>query len=79
MVVTSSVCMFLSLCEVLYLCGKRLRERCDQGPRPVSENSLLMTRVPLSGKERSAYDEPAPEKTVANGEPGQEGSAPPYS
>uniref|UniRef100_A0A3Q0RH95 Gap junction protein n=1 Tax=Amphilophus citrinellus TaxID=61819 RepID=A0A3Q0RH95_AMPCI len=69
MVVTSFVCMFLTLCEVLYLCGKRFRERCEKGPRPVSENSLLMSRVPVSEKENSTHSEPVPEKTVANGEP----------
>lgn len=79
MVVTSFVCIFLTLCEVLYLCGKRFRECCKKGPRSMRDNSFMMTRVPLSGNENSAYKEPVLEKSVTNGEPGQKGSAPPYT
>uniref|UniRef100_A0A8C4HFZ8 Gap junction protein n=1 Tax=Dicentrarchus labrax TaxID=13489 RepID=A0A8C4HFZ8_DICLA len=78
MVVTSFVCIFLTLCEVFYLCGKRFWECCRGGPRSARENSFMMTRTPLTGKENSAYNEP---KAVdkGNGEAGIQSSAPAYS
>ncbi|XP_023284301.1 gap junction beta-4 protein-like [Seriola lalandi dorsalis] len=85
MVVTSFVCIFLTLCEVFYLCGKRFWECCRGGPRSVRENSFMMTRTPLTGKENSAYKEPVLEKAKmvdsGNGEATQakESSAPAYS
>lgn len=83
MVVTSFVCIFLTLCEILYLCGKRFRECCGGGSRSARENSFMMTRTPLTGKENSAYNEPVPEKAKivdkGNGEAGKESSAPAYS
>uniref|UniRef100_A0A4W6BMP4 Gap junction protein n=1 Tax=Lates calcarifer TaxID=8187 RepID=A0A4W6BMP4_LATCA len=66
MVVTSFVCIFLTLCEVLYLCGKRFWECCGGGPSSVRENSFMMTRTPLTGKENSAYNESVPDKTDAS-------------
>lgn len=81
MVVTSFVCMFLSLCEVLYLCGKRFRECCAGGPHAMRQNSFMMTRTPLTGKENSAYNGPVLEKAamVDNKEAGVQSSAPAYS
>lgn len=81
MVVTSFVCIFLTLCEILYLCGKRFWECCRGGPRSVRENSFMMTRTPLTGKENSAYNEPVLKKAkmVDNGEAGIQSSAPAYS
>lgn len=83
MVVTSFVCIFLTLCEILYLCGKRFWECCGEGPRSMRENSFIMTRTPLAGKENSAYKEPVPEKAQmvdnSNGEAGKASSAPAYS
>ncbi|XP_042291148.1 gap junction beta-4 protein-like isoform X1 [Thunnus maccoyii] len=83
MVVTSFVCIFLTFCEILYLCGKRVVERCGGGPRSVRENSFMMTRTPLTGKENSAYKEPVPEKAKmmdnSNGDTGKDGPAPVYS
>uniref|UniRef100_G3P3L3 Gap junction protein n=1 Tax=Gasterosteus aculeatus TaxID=69293 RepID=G3P3L3_GASAC len=69
MVVTSFVCILLTLIEVFYLCGKRLRECCRGGGRP-------MVRTPLSGKENSAYKEPFAQKDKAVD---KESSAPAYS
>lgn len=81
MVVTSFVCIFLTLCEVIYLCGKRFWECCGGGPRTMRENSFMMVRTPLTGKENSLFKEPVTEKAkmVDNGEAGTESSAPAYS
>lgn len=76
MVVTSFVCIILTLCEVVYLCGKRFRECCRGGFRPVNGNTFTMTRTPLSGKEGCACREPGPEKAA---DANKESSAPPYS
>ncbi|XP_038580979.1 gap junction beta-4 protein-like [Micropterus salmoides] len=81
MVVTSFVCIFLSLCEICYLCGKRFWECCRGRPRYARESSFMMTRTPLTGKQNSVYKEPVLEKAsvVDNGEVGKESSAPAYS
>lgn len=83
MVVTSFVCIFLTLCEVFYLCGKRFWECCGGGggPRSARENSFMMIRTPLTGKENSAFKGPVPEKAkiADNGEASKESSAPAYS
>ncbi|XP_078123792.1 gap junction beta-4 protein-like isoform X2 [Sander vitreus] len=83
MVVTSFVCIFLTLCEVFYLCGKRFWECSGRGHRSVKENSFMMTRTPLTGKQNSTFKEPVPEKAnmVDNGSPGsgKASSAPAYS
>ncbi|KAM4539901.1 gap junction beta-4 protein-like [Odontesthes bonariensis] len=81
MVVTSFVCMSLTLCEVVYLCGKRFSECCGGGPRPMRETSFMMYRAPLTAKENSAYDKPVVEDMVVNSndEKGKPSSAPPYS
>ncbi|KAA8586126.1 hypothetical protein FQN60_007695, partial [Etheostoma spectabile] len=83
MVVTSFVCIVLTLCEVFYLCGKRFWECSGRGPRSVKADSFMMTRSPLTGKENSTFKELVPEKAnmADNGGsgPGKEGSAPAYS
>lgn len=77
MVVTSFVCIFLTLCEVFYLCGKRFSECCKEGPSSPRENSFMMVKTPLTGKE-NLYNE---SKTVEKGnrEAGIESSAPAYT
>lgn len=83
MVVTSFVCIFLTFCEVLYLCGKRLRECCTGRHHQGREHSLMMTRTPLTEKEMSPYSNPVPDKdemvNKVNGEAITESSAPAYS
>lgn len=83
MVVTSFVCIFLTLCEILYLCGKRFWECCREGRHKVRENSFMMTRTPLAGKENSAYNETVLKKSKmvdeGNGGACVESSAPAYS
>lgn len=78
MVVTSFVCIFLSLCEVLYLCGKRFTECCRGGSLPMRENSFMMTRTPITGKPSSGYNGPAMEKAKTVDGNGK-ASAPAYS
>ncbi|CAK6961068.1 gap junction beta-3 protein-like [Scomber scombrus] len=77
MVGTSFVCIFLTFCEVLYLCGKRFWECCGGGSGSMRENSFMMTRTPLNGKDNSAYKEHVLEKAkmVDNGEAGKDSSA----
>lgn len=77
MVGTSFICIFLTLCEVLYLCGKRFWECCGGGSTSTRENSIMMTGTPLTGKENSAYKELGPEKAkmVDNGDTGKDASA----
>lgn len=83
MMVTSFVCIFLTLCEVFYLCGKRFWECCRGGTRSVRENSLMMARTPLTGKENSTYNELVQDKpkmvNKGNGEAFTESSAPAYT
>ncbi|KAI4817760.1 hypothetical protein KUCAC02_011137 [Chaenocephalus aceratus] len=83
MVVTSFVCIFLTFCEVLYLCGKRFRECCRGGPSSRRENSFRMARTPLTVKENSVFKEPITEKAQLvdndNREASNTGSAPAYS
>lgn len=62
MVGTSFVCIFLTFCEVLYLCGKRFWECSGRGSGSMRENSFMMTRTPLNGKDNSAYKEHGLEK-----------------
>ncbi|XP_023119605.1 gap junction beta-4 protein-like [Amphiprion ocellaris] len=78
MVVTSFVCIFLTFCEVLYLCGKRFAECCRGGSLPMRENSFMMTRTPLTEKPSSAYKGPALENTKTVDGNGK-ASAPAYS
>lgn len=49
MVVTSFVCICLTVCEVFYLCGKRLWECSRGGFHPDREDSFLV-RVPLNAR-----------------------------
>lgn len=56
MVVTSFVCIFLTLCEVVYLCGKRFWECCKGGERTAGGNSFRVAQIPLAGQENSAYN-----------------------
>ncbi|XP_033987023.1 gap junction beta-4 protein-like [Trematomus bernacchii] len=83
MVVTSFVCIFLTFCEVLYLCGKRFRECCRGGPSSQRANSFRMVRTPLTVKENSIFKEPITEKAKLvdndNREASNKGSAPAYS
>lgn len=77
MVVTSFVCIFLTLLEVLYLCGKRFWECCKGRSRSVRGNSFIMTRTPLTVKENSV---PEKSKMVDDGDSEDtKSSAPPYS
>ncbi|XP_030002453.1 gap junction beta-4 protein-like [Sphaeramia orbicularis] len=81
MVVTSFICIFLTLLEVIYLCGKRFSECCGGEHRSMRENSFMMVRTPLTAKQKSPYEEN--EKNMktekGNGEAGKESTAPPYS
>lgn len=81
MVVTSFVCIFLTLCEIFYLCGKRFWECCKGGPYSPRDNSFKMVRTPLPAKENSANSVLEKSKMVekGNGEAGTESSAPAYS
>lgn len=79
MVVTSFVCIFLTFCEVFYLCGKRLSECCKGGPSSARQNSFMMVRTPLTGKENTAYNEPALDKAKTADRGNGEASAPAYS
>ncbi|KAM9737236.1 uncharacterized protein ACNS7B_012995 [Menidia menidia] len=74
MVVTSFACMFLTFCEVVYLCGKRVAECCRGGRRPMRESSIMMTRDPLTGMKNSVSSK----IIVSNGGKGRPSSAPPY-
>ncbi|KAG8005048.1 Gap junction beta-4 protein [Nibea albiflora] len=78
MVVTSFVCILLTLCEVFYLCGKRFSECCKGGPSdPSRGNTFKMVRTPLTAKENSYNESKMVEK--GNGEAGIESSAPAYT
>lgn len=80
MVVTSFICIFLTLCEVIYLCGKRFSECRGGGQRSMRDNSFMMVRTPLTVSEKSPYEEKIPEKTdKGNGDAGKDSTAPPYS
>lgn len=83
MVVTSFVCILIALCEISYLCGKRFWECCRGGPPSVRENSFMMTKIPLTGKENSAYNDSVLKKSKmvdqGNGEACTQSSAPAYS
>uniref|UniRef100_A0A672HFY0 Gap junction protein n=1 Tax=Salarias fasciatus TaxID=181472 RepID=A0A672HFY0_SALFA len=49
MVVTSFVCIVLTLCEMFYLCGKRFWECCRRGePRFERENARMMTTTNMN-------------------------------
>lgn len=78
MVVTSSVCICLTVCEVFYLCGKRFWECSRGGFHPGREDSFL-GRVPLNPI-NAANKEPVPAKAVALGGDGEAFSpAPAYA
>ncbi|KAF7658745.1 hypothetical protein LDENG_00007920 [Lucifuga dentata] len=79
MVVTSFVCIFVTLCEVFYLCGKRFWECCGGGQSSARENSFIMTKTPLTKKENSIFKEPGLEKTKMVDGKEEEASAPAYS
>ncbi|CAL8295467.1 unnamed protein product [Merluccius merluccius] len=83
MVVTSFVCILLSICEVLYLCGKRFWECCSEQQRPSRQNtnSFVMAKIPLTGDVHSIYKGPVmSEKMVDCKCPSTpETSAPAYS
>lgn len=82
MVVTSCVCIVLSFCEMLYLCGKRVWECCRGGRRSVRENSFMMYKTPLTGRENSLNESALKKAKMAdsgNGDAGKESSAPAYS
>lgn len=77
------MCIFLTLCEVIYLCGKRFRECCTARHHPERENTFTLTRTPLTEKGNSAYDKQAANKDEVahkvNGITVTESSAPAYS
>ena len=79
MVVTSFVCIFLTFCEVFYLCGKRFLECCKSGPSSVRGNSFKMVRTPLTRKENAAYNEPVLDKAKMADKGNGDTSAPAYS
>ncbi|KAM4624818.1 gap junction beta-4 protein-like [Polymixia lowei] len=54
MVVTSFVCILLTLCEVFYLCGKRFWECFGRGQGSVRENSVVMAKTTTAAKEYAA-------------------------
>lgn len=60
MVVTSFVCILLTVCEIFYLCGKKCWELSGGGHRVVRDRSVIMT--PLNGKDNSVFKEPGLEK-----------------
>lgn len=82
-VVTSFVCIFLTLCEVIYLCGKRFRECCTGRHHPERENTFMMTRTPLTERGNSPCNKHDPDKDEmahkVNGSTITESSAPAYS
>lgn len=78
MVVTSFLCILLTLIEIFYLCGKRFVECCQAGRPAARDNSFMMVRTALSGKENSAFKEPLTEKRKMV-DSGNESSAPAYS
>lgn len=82
-VVTSFVCIFLTLCEVIYLCGKRFRECCTGRHHLERENTFMMSRTPLSEKGSSLYNKHVPNKDemahTVNASTITESSAPAYS
>lgn len=83
MVVTSAVCVLLTLLEVLYLCGKRMRESCRSQHPTRRDTSFRMPMIPLKEKEGSLYKGPLMDK-VDNGAVTKESkeappSAPAYS
>ncbi|XP_072303846.1 gap junction beta-4 protein-like isoform X2 [Eucyclogobius newberryi] len=78
MVVTSFVCIVLTLLEILYLCGKRLFEICRARESSRRDTSFMMPRIPLTEKEGSMYKGPVMDK-LDNGEMTKESSAPPYT
>ncbi|KAM9838599.1 gap junction beta-4 protein-like [Aulostomus maculatus] len=79
MVVTSFVCIFLTLCEILYLCGKRFWECAGGKPRSMRENSFTMTKTALPGKDNSGYQDLVLEKAKMADAGNGESPAPVYS
>ncbi|KAM6958904.1 uncharacterized protein FYW47_010336 [Aplochiton taeniatus] len=82
MVVTSFVCVLLTVCELFYLFGKRCLE-CTGGRRHVTrDNSFNMSKIPLPAKdnlENSLFKEPGKEKMKMAVDTGKESPAPAYS
>ncbi|XP_056154762.1 gap junction beta-4 protein-like isoform X2 [Lampris incognitus] len=83
MVVTSFVCILLTICEVFYLLGKRCWECSGRSHRKSArKNTFVMPMIPLAGKENSVFGEPGLEKTKAvdgKGPAVKESTAPAYS
>ncbi|XP_034016622.1 gap junction beta-3 protein-like [Thalassophryne amazonica] len=80
MVATSFVCISLTLCEMLYLCGKRFWECCRGRPQPAKDHFNLMDRYPLNGNDNSACKDKAKMVGESGGEEtARESSAPPYT
>lgn len=75
MVVTSFICILLTLLEVLYLCGKRAVENCKSRHHHRRDASFMMPRIPLAEKQDSLYKGPLMDKKD-NGQVAKE-SAPP--
>lgn len=53
MVVTSFVCICLTVCEVFYLCGKRIWE-CSRGGFHLDREDSLLVRVPLNAANKGS-------------------------
>jgi hypothetical protein len=85
MVVTSFVCILLTICEVFYLCGKRFWECCreQQHPGRHNGNSFVMAKIPQTRSVNSVYKEPLTSEKMTmvdgKGPTTPESSAPAYS
>ncbi|KAJ7991843.1 hypothetical protein DPEC_G00288070 [Dallia pectoralis] len=81
MLVTSFVCILLTLCEMLYLVGKRCGE-CIRRPHAIKrKTSITMPTTTLARMENSVSKEPEMEKKMDHGgiEVKPDSSAPAYS
>ncbi|XP_024250982.2 gap junction beta-4 protein [Oncorhynchus tshawytscha] len=86
MVVISLVCILLTLCEILYLLGKKCRECIGGGgPRAIRESPqfTMPATIPLTEKDTSVFKQSELKKmNMADGDGGldkRESPAPGYS
>ncbi|XP_056438375.1 gap junction beta-4 protein-like [Gadus chalcogrammus] len=85
MVVTSFVCILLTICEVFYLCGKRFWECCreQQHSGRHNGNSFVIAKIPQTRSVNSVYKEPLTSEKMkmvdGKGPTTPESSAPAYS
>ncbi|XP_046872199.1 gap junction beta-4 protein-like [Hypomesus transpacificus] len=82
LVVTSFVCILLTLLEMVYLVGKRCGE-CCRGSHPGQGRSSVMSTAPLTRKDSSVLNGPGLQKMklaeMHDGTAKSQISAPPYS